>query len=212
MTKHMDHLAHLKTMVETRKISGNCEISMENYSERIQVLQCLVHCSDLSNPAKPLELYRQWTERITEEFFLQGDLEREKGIDISPMCDRNNASIEKSQVGFIDYIVQPLWETWAELVYPDCQFILEALEKNRNWYQDRIPDSPLESQLQTENNNDEITTKSNADDVPDDAGMTSHQAADSSRFVFDLRVGTSDCRNNLASIASSLSDISSGVA
>lgn len=42
--------------------------------------------------------------------------------------------------------------------------------------------------------------------------MTSHQAADSSRFVFDLRVGTSDCRNNLASIASSLSDISSGVA
>ena len=37
MSRHMDHLAHLKTMVETRKISGNCEINMENYSERIQV-------------------------------------------------------------------------------------------------------------------------------------------------------------------------------
>jgi len=36
MSRHMDHLAHLKTMVETRKISGNCEINMENYSERIQ--------------------------------------------------------------------------------------------------------------------------------------------------------------------------------
>ena len=34
----MEHLAHLKTMVETRKISGNCEINMENYCERIQVL------------------------------------------------------------------------------------------------------------------------------------------------------------------------------
>lgn len=53
-----------------------------------------------------------------EEFFQQGDKEREMGLDISPMCDRHNATIEKSQVGFIDYIVHPLWETWADLVHP----------------------------------------------------------------------------------------------
>jgi len=33
-----------------------------------------------------------------QEFFRQGDLEREQGMDISPMCDRHTASIEKSQV------------------------------------------------------------------------------------------------------------------
>ena len=33
-----------------------------------------------------------------EEFFQQGDKEREAGLDISPMCDRYNATIEKSQV------------------------------------------------------------------------------------------------------------------
>jgi hypothetical protein len=44
-----------------------------------------------------------------------------------------------TQVGFIDYIVHPLWETWAELVYPDCQDILDALEENRDWYQSLIP-------------------------------------------------------------------------
>ena len=33
-----------------------------------------------------------------EEFFRQGDLERESNMDISPMCDRHNATIEKSQV------------------------------------------------------------------------------------------------------------------
>ena len=33
-----------------------------------------------------------------EEFFQQGDRERESGLDISPMCDRYNATIEKSQV------------------------------------------------------------------------------------------------------------------
>ena len=58
----------------------------------------MVHCSDLSNPTKPLDIYRQWVDRIMEEFFRQGDREREIGMEISPMCDRYNATIEKSQV------------------------------------------------------------------------------------------------------------------
>ena len=63
-----------------------------------------MHCADLSNPTKPLYIYRQWADRIMEEFFLQGDLEREQGLDISPMCDRNNASVEQSQVDNISAI------------------------------------------------------------------------------------------------------------
>lgn len=46
------------------------------------------------------------------------------------------------QVGFIDYIVHPLWETWADLVHPDAQDILDTLEDNRDWYQGMIPQSP----------------------------------------------------------------------
>ncbi|KTG45650.1 hypothetical protein cypCar_00000551 [Cyprinus carpio] len=107
-----------------------------------QVLQNMVHCADLSNPTKPLQLYKQWTDRIMEEFFSQGDRERERGMEISPMCDKHNASVEKSQVGFIDYIVHPLWETWADLVHPDAQDILDTLEDNREWYQSTIPQSP----------------------------------------------------------------------
>ena len=45
------------------------------------------------------------------------------------------------QVGFIDYVVHPLWETWAELVQPDCQDILDTLEDNRNWYCNQVPSS-----------------------------------------------------------------------
>jgi hypothetical protein len=58
----------------------------------------MIHCADLSNPTKPLELYRQWTDRVMNEFFLQGDREYSEGLEISAMCDRRNASIEKSQV------------------------------------------------------------------------------------------------------------------
>jgi len=46
------------------------------------------------------------------------------------------------QVGFIDYIVHPLWETWAELVYPDCDDVISIMEYNRDWYNNSIPFSP----------------------------------------------------------------------
>nr|XP_043899868.1 cAMP-specific 3',5'-cyclic phosphodiesterase 4D-like isoform X3 [Solea senegalensis] len=145
MSKHMNFLADMKTMVETKKVTSLGVLLLDNYSDRIQVLQNMVHCADLSNPTKPLELYRQWTDRIMVEFFTQGDRERDKGMEISPMCDKQNASIEKTQVGFIDYIVHPLWETWADLVHPDAQDILDTLEDNREWYQSMIPHSPSPS-------------------------------------------------------------------
>ncbi|XP_023174081.1 cAMP-specific 3',5'-cyclic phosphodiesterase isoform X3 [Drosophila hydei] len=142
MSKHMSLLADLKTMVETKKVAGSGVLLLDNYTDRIQVLENLVHCADLSNPTKPLPLYKRWVALLMEEFFLQGDKERESGMDISPMCDRHNATIEKSQVGFIDYIVHPLWETWADLVHPDAQDILDTLEENRDYYQSMIPPSP----------------------------------------------------------------------
>ncbi|KAF5300573.1 hypothetical protein FQA39_LY11119 [Lamprigera yunnana] len=142
MSKHMSLLADLKTMVETKKVAGSGVLLLDNYTDRIQVLENLVHCADLSNPTKPLPIYRRWVDLLMEEFFLQGDREREAKMEISPMCDRHSATIEKTQVGFIDYIVHPLWETWADLVHPDAQDILDTLEENRDWYQSMIPPSP----------------------------------------------------------------------
>nr|XP_046263381.1 cAMP-specific 3',5'-cyclic phosphodiesterase 4B-like isoform X4 [Scatophagus argus] len=142
MSKHMSLLANLKTMVETKKVTSSGVLLLDNYTDRMQVLRNMVHCADLSNPTKPLDLYRQWTDRIMDEFFHQGDRERERGMEISPMCDKHTASVERTQVGFIDYIVHPLWETWADLVHPDAQDILDTLEDNRNWYQSMIPQSP----------------------------------------------------------------------
>ncbi|XP_049576821.1 3',5'-cyclic-AMP phosphodiesterase 4C isoform X1 [Syngnathus scovelli] len=142
MSKHMTLLADLKTMVETKKVTSSGVLLLDHYNERIQVLKNMVHCADLSNPTRPLPLYRQWTERIMEEFFRQGDKERERGMEISAMCDKHTASVEKSQVGFIDYIVHPLWETWADLVHPDAQELLDTLEENREWYLTTMPQSP----------------------------------------------------------------------
>ncbi|XP_067937272.1 3',5'-cyclic-AMP phosphodiesterase 4C-like isoform X3 [Watersipora subatra] len=139
MSKHMGLLADLKTMVETKKVAAAYELKLDNYAERIQVLQNLVHCADLSNPTKPRNYYNQWTTRITEEFFRQGDKEKKLDIAISPMCERPNSDMEynecvaKTQVGFITYIVHPLWETWGDLV-SNAEVQLAHLEENRDYY------------------------------------------------------------------------------
>nr|CAH8859935.1 unnamed protein product [Trichobilharzia regenti] len=145
MSKHMSLLADLKTTVEKqRALQGNV-ISLDSYSARMQILECVIHAADLSNPTKPLEIYQQWVSRIMEEMFRQGDQERKFGIEISPMCDRETACIYSTQIGFIDYIVYPLWETMAELLYPGAQILMENITKNRNWYA-----SAKEIQLQQE--------------------------------------------------------------
>ncbi|XP_065069739.1 3',5'-cyclic-AMP phosphodiesterase 4C-like isoform X3 [Rhopilema esculentum] len=131
--KHMSLLAALKTMVETKSVVGK-HLVLDAFNDRLHILKCLVHCSDLSNPTRPLRHYQKWLDRLMEEFFTQGDIEREKGMDVSPMMDRHNANIAKSQVVFIDYVVHPLWETWADLVYPDAQELLDNLNRNRDWY------------------------------------------------------------------------------
>ena len=58
----------------------------------------------------------------------------------------DNSLLPLFPVGFIDYIVHPLWETWADLVHPDAQDILDTLEDNRDWYHSQIPASPTSSQ------------------------------------------------------------------
>ncbi len=60
----------------------------------------MIHLADLGNPAKPIDLYRMWNQRILEELWRQGDRERKMGLEISPMCDRYMVTVEKSQVSW----------------------------------------------------------------------------------------------------------------
>lgn len=53
------------------------------------------------------DLHHRWTMLLLEEFFRQGDKEQELGLPFSPLCDRNNTLVAESQIGFIEFIVEP---------------------------------------------------------------------------------------------------------
>lgn len=65
---------------------------------------------------------------LLEEFFRQGDMEQALGLPFSPLCDRNNTLISESQIGFIDFIVEPSMQICSDML----EVILSPLSTKSN--------------------------------------------------------------------------------
>ncbi|CAB3378072.1 Hypothetical predicted protein, partial [Cloeon dipterum] len=94
------HFQQLKNM---RNLLTLAEPSID----KSKALSLVLHCCDISHPAKRWTEHHRWTSLLLEEFFLQGDKESELGLPFSPLCDRNNTLVAESQIGFIEFIVEP---------------------------------------------------------------------------------------------------------
>ena len=65
--------------MEKKIFEDNQEEDLGKLFENQQcVLNIIIHASDISNPAKPDKISNEWTKRVYEEFFIQGDLEKKK--------------------------------------------------------------------------------------------------------------------------------------
>ncbi|XP_045223283.1 dual specificity calcium/calmodulin-dependent 3',5'-cyclic nucleotide phosphodiesterase 1A isoform X3 [Macaca fascicularis] len=90
--------------------------------DRAKTMSLILHAADISHPAKSWKLHYRWTMALMEEFFLQGDKEAELGLPFSPLCDRKSTMVAQSQIGFIDFIVEPtfslLTDSTEKIVIP----------------------------------------------------------------------------------------------
>jgi hypothetical protein len=89
----------------------------------------LLHLADLGACTKPWPLCRVWAECIMTELFAQGD--KEVALGLSPTYDRAKTTVPQSQLGFLDYIVRPLWAKWDELIGESWSRQTLAIEENR---------------------------------------------------------------------------------
>uniref|UniRef100_A0A3Q2P4Z4 Phosphodiesterase n=1 Tax=Fundulus heteroclitus TaxID=8078 RepID=A0A3Q2P4Z4_FUNHE len=96
-------------------------------------LKIALKCADVCNPCREWELSKQWSERVCEEFYRQGDLERKFNLEISPLCDQQMDSVPSIQIGFISYIVEPLFEEWQRFTEPSMlsRIMMGHLHKNK---------------------------------------------------------------------------------
>ncbi|KAJ8389042.1 hypothetical protein AAFF_G00124390 [Aldrovandia affinis] len=83
--------------------------------DKPKALSLLLHTADISHPAKNWDLHHRWTTSLLEEFFRQGDKESDLGLPFSPLCDRKSTMVAQSQIGFIDFIVEPTFTVLTDM-------------------------------------------------------------------------------------------------
>jgi hypothetical protein len=129
------------------------------------ILKFLVHAADISNPAKKLELSNYWTDRVYDEFFAQGrycfylalfgrvsssdsshvsmnfplstgDKEKELGLPISPLCDRDTVKKADSQIGFLKFVVRPTYLLLGAILPNVTEMVIPSIDEQiRYWGQ-----------------------------------------------------------------------------
>merc|ERR1719329_59074 len=67
--------------------------SMWEPDTRRMLRNVLLHFADISNPAKTFPLCKEWALRVLEEFFAQGDLEKQNGLPLQPLNDRSKTNV-----------------------------------------------------------------------------------------------------------------------
>ncbi|XP_012340003.1 calcium/calmodulin-dependent 3',5'-cyclic nucleotide phosphodiesterase 1 isoform X1 [Apis florea] len=103
------HFQQLKNM---KNILSLAEPSVD----KSKAVSLVLHCCDISHPAKRWDLHHRWTMQLLEEFFRQGDKEKALGLPFSPLCDRNNTLVAESQIGFIEFIVEPSMQVCSDML------------------------------------------------------------------------------------------------
>ena len=111
---------HLKVLEEYRqyKISEDEKLGQNQ-------LNFITHISDLFHNYRKIEISLKWVEALSNEFWNQGDKEKELGLSVSFLCDRDDIDVPKSQISFIKTFSIP---TIQELVEVNIKF--EQLKNN----------------------------------------------------------------------------------
>jgi cAMP-specific phosphodiesterase 4 len=89
---------------------------------KILVMNNLLHSADVSNPCRTWEVTHPWAMKVLEEFFSQGDQEKNLGVPVGFLNDRDKLNRPNSQIGFLEFMIVPyfasqirLWPTMSEL-------------------------------------------------------------------------------------------------
>jgi len=119
MSKHFQSVNDVKRRIAEMKDTNNGSSPPPTPIDEettIEILHYMMHAADISNGAKQKHIAVNWADRCLEEFFRQGDREKELGLPVSPLCDRDTVSRPESQKGFIEFIIKPTFEVLVEVL------------------------------------------------------------------------------------------------
>jgi len=108
--------------------------SFSHELEAKEVMCMIIKAADISNPSRRLDVYNKWIDGVMTEFFVQGDYERAKGMAFSMNCDRESVVLAKAQIGFISFLVGPLFKA-LHTYAPSLQPVVDRIAANKEHFE-----------------------------------------------------------------------------
>ncbi|KAK7196455.1 cAMP specific phosphodiesterase [Novymonas esmeraldas] len=128
MAKHNDELKRFVEMATSGFVKDD--------EARRLVMETLIKAGDVSNVTKPFATSRMWAMAVTEEFYRQGDMEKEKGVEVLPMFDRSkNNELARGQIGFIDFVAGKFFRDIVGNFFTGMQWCVDTVTSNRAQWQ-----------------------------------------------------------------------------
>eukprot|EP00475_Leptophrys_vorax_P044200 TRINITY_DN8764_c0_g1_i3.p1 TRINITY_DN8764_c0_g1~~TRINITY_DN8764_c0_g1_i3.p1 ORF type:complete len:427 (+),score=83.00 TRINITY_DN8764_c0_g1_i3:90-1370(+) len=104
--------------------------------DRDVVIMNCVHAADISSPCRPPKIALEWTRRLEQEWFAEGDDQKRLKLEVGPMNDRDKPATAISQSNFLKFLVQPLMETLSQVIGEEAfEVILKYLKENQEFFQ-----------------------------------------------------------------------------
>ena len=125
-----DIALHFKIVNEYKEYKNNK--NKDNNLEQYQ-LNFITHIADLFHNYKKFEISLKWVELLSNEFWNQGDREKELGLSISFLCDREDVDVPKSQIGFINKFTIPPMEEFVDANIKFNMFKINAINNLNAW-------------------------------------------------------------------------------
>jgi len=105
--------------------------------------QYIVHTADVGHPFRPVPQHHEWARRVNAEFLQQGDREKELGFTPIEMFDREKAPpLPKNQLGFLQFVIQPLWKPMEALLDTKARPASLFLQRNVKVWEDELAETP----------------------------------------------------------------------
>lgn len=110
MVNNLQMTYQMNTEVFTEKRETDTEWEVFKATDtKMLTMECILHSADVSNPARAFEVTRNWGMRCVDEFFAQGDQEKQLGIAVGIINDRDKVNRPASQIGFIEFVIAPFF-------------------------------------------------------------------------------------------------------
>ncbi len=110
------------------------ELKAECVGLSSQILVFLLHAADISNPAKPQKICVRWAHNALNEFFAQGEKEKELSLPVSPLCDKQTTKTADSQIGFLQFVVRPAYVLLGDIVPRVKEELLPIIDENLEYW------------------------------------------------------------------------------